>query len=320
MNNIALGQYLPLNSIVHRMDPRAKIAAMLIVMIAIFIPAGYSGYAVLGIVVCAVAVLARLRLSFVWRAMRPMLFMLVFLLIVNLLVIHEGYVLFSIGSFRVYSGAVSQTLYIVIRLALMVTITTILTATTKPLDLTLGIEDLLKPFQKIGLPAHEIAMMISIALRFIPTLIEETQRIMKAQASRGVDLENGSIKEKVVAILSLLVPLLVSAWDRAVQLADALEAEQRALLESEGRYLTGRFSPGYGDWPITVQPAFMQWLDAGRQAGICSTASCVLTPGKSITALCGAADHPVKGKLAGCATCALRETCTKRKEGKPCAQ
>ena len=128
--------------------------------------------------------------------MRPMLFMLVFLLIVNLLVIHEGYVLFSIGSFRVYSGAVSQTLYIVIRLALMVTITTILTATTKPLDLTLGIEDLLKPFQKIGLPAHEIAMMISIALRFIPTLIEETQRIMKAQASRGVDLENGSIKER----------------------------------------------------------------------------------------------------------------------------
>ena len=218
MNNIALGQYLPLNSIVHRMDPRAKIAAMLIVMIAIFIPAGYSGYAVLGIVVCAVAVLARLRLSFVWRAMRPMLFMLVFLLIVNLLVIHEGYVLFSIGSFRVYSGAVSQTLYIVIRLALMVT------TTTKPLDLTLGIEDLLKPFQKIGLSAHEIAMMISIALRFIPTLIEETQRIMKAQASRGVDLENGSIKEKVVAILSLLVPLLVSAWDRAVQLADAMEA------------------------------------------------------------------------------------------------
>ena len=224
MNNIALGQYLPLNSIVHRMDPRAKIAAMLIVMIAIFIPAGYSGYAVLGIVVCAVAVLARLRLSFVWRAMRPMLFMLVFLLIVNLLVIHEGYVLFSIGSFRVYSGAVSQTLYIVIRLALMVTITTILTATTKPLDLTLGIEDLLKPFQKIGLPAHEIAMMISIALRFIPTLIEETQRIMKAQASRGVDMEEGSLMEKVKAILSLIVPLFVSAFQRAEDLAYAMEA------------------------------------------------------------------------------------------------
>lgn len=224
MNNIALGQYLPLNSIVHKMDPRAKIAAMLLVMIAIFIPAGYSGYIVLGVVVCLVALLAKLRLSFVWRAMRPMLFMLVFLLVINILVIHDGYVVLSLGSFRIYSGAISQTLYIVIRLALMVTITTILTATTKPLDLTLGIEDLLKPFQKNGLPAHEIAMMISIALRFIPTLIEETQRIMKAQASRGVDLENGSIKEKISAILSLLVPLLVSAWDRAVQLADAMEA------------------------------------------------------------------------------------------------
>ena len=236
MNNIALGRYLPLNSIVHRMDPRAKIGAMLLVMIAIFIPAGYSGYALLGVIVCAVALLARLQFSFIWRAMRPMLFMLVFLLVINLLVIHDGYVLLSIGSFHIYSGAVSQTLYIVIRLALMVTITTILTATTKPLDLTLGIEDLLKPFQKIGLPAHEIAMMISIALRFIPTLIEETQRIMKAQASRGVDLENGTIKEKISAILSLHVPLLVSAWDRAVQLADAMEARGYVPGEQRTRY------------------------------------------------------------------------------------
>ncbi len=236
MNNIALGRYLPLNSIVHRMDPRAKIGAMLLVMIAIFIPAGYSGYALLGVIVCAVALLARLQLSFIWRAMRPMLFMLVFLLVINLLVIHDGYVLLSIGSFHIYSGAVSQTLYIVIRLALMVTITTILTATTKPLDLTLGIEEAAPPFQKIGLPAHEIAMMISIALRFIPTLIEETQRIMKAQASRGVDLENGTIKEKISAILSLLVPLLVSAWDRAVQLADAMEARGYVPGKQRTRY------------------------------------------------------------------------------------
>ena len=107
---------------------------------------------------------------------------------------------------------------------LMVIITTVLTATTKPLDLTLGIEKLLKPFEKVGVPAHIIAMMISIALRFIPTLIEETQRIMNAQASRGVDLENGSIKEKIMAILSLIVPLFVSAFDRADQLANAMEA------------------------------------------------------------------------------------------------
>jgi energy-coupling factor transport system permease protein len=107
---------------------------------------------------------------------------------------------------------------------LMVIITTILTATTKPLDLTLGIEKLLKPFEVIGVPAHIIAMMISIALRFIPTLIEETQRIMNAQASRGVDLENGTLKEKIMAVLALIVPLFVSAFDRADQLANAMEA------------------------------------------------------------------------------------------------
>ena len=167
MNNIALGSYLPLNSIIHRLDPRAKICAMLLMMIAIFLPAGYLGYVVLGICIICVSMLAKLKLSFLWRAMKPMLFMLTFLLIINLLVVREGSILFTIGSFAIYSGAVSQTLYIVVRLALMIMITTILTATTKPLELTLAIEDLLKPFQVIHVPAHEIAMMISIALRFI---------------------------------------------------------------------------------------------------------------------------------------------------------
>ena len=156
--------------------------------------------------------------------MKPMLWMMAFLLVINLLVIKTGTPLFSIKGFPIYSDAVNQTLYIVVRLMLMVIITTVLTATTKPLDLTLGIEKLLKPFEKVGVPAHIIAMMISIALRFIPTLIEETQRIMNAQASRGVDLENGSIKEKIMAILSLIVPLFVSAFDRADQLANAMEA------------------------------------------------------------------------------------------------
>lgn len=224
MNNIALGKYLPLDSIIHHMDPRAKIGAMLIMMIAIFIPAGYAGYGVIAAAVIGTALLARLKLSFLWRAMQPMLFMLTFLLIINLLVIRDGDVLFTIFGFSVYSGAISQTLYIVVRLALMIMITTILTATTKPLELTLGIEDLLKPFQVIHVPAHEIAMMISIALRFIPTLIEETQRIMKAQASRGVDMEEGSLMEKVKAILSLIVPLFVSAFQRAEDLAYAMEA------------------------------------------------------------------------------------------------
>lgn len=224
MKDIALGRYLPLDSCIHKMDPRAKIMAMLFAMIAIFIDTGYLGYAIIGVIVVIIALLGKLKMSFLWRSMKPMLFMLLFLFVINLLVIKEGTILLSLGSFHIYSGALTQTLYIVIRLALMIMITTILTATTKPLQLTLGIEDLLKPFQVIHVPAHQIAMIISIALRFIPTLIEETQRIMKAQASRGVDMEEGKLMEKIRAILSLIVPLFVSAFQRAEDLAYAMEA------------------------------------------------------------------------------------------------
>ena len=119
---------------------------------------------------------------------------------------------------------------------LMIIITTVLTATTKPRDLTLGIEDLLQPFQRFHLPSHEIAMMISIALRFIPTLIEETQRIMRAQASRGVDLKEGKLKEKIMAVLSLIVPLFVSAFQRAEELANAMEARGYCPGRTRTRY------------------------------------------------------------------------------------
>ena len=224
MNNIALGRYLPLDSIVNRMDPRAKIMIMLFLMIAIFIPAGIWGYLLIAAFIAVALVLSKLSLGFALRSIKPMLFMMVFLLVINVFVIKTGTAWIQLGWFSVYSDAIYQTLYIVVRLMMMIIITTILTATTKPLDLTLGIEKLLHPFEKIGLPAHIIAMMISIALRFIPTLIEETQRIMNAQASRGVDLENGTMKEKVMAVLALIVPLFVSAFDRADQLANAMEA------------------------------------------------------------------------------------------------
>lgn len=224
MNNIALGRYLPLDSKVHAMDPRAKIMILLFVMIAVFIPAGAIGYVVIGAFILACLFLSKLQIRFALRAMKPIIWMMFFLLVINVLVIKTGRPWIEWGWFSVYSDAVFQTLYIAVRLMFMIVLTTILTATTKPLDLTLGIEKLLKPFEKIGLPAHIIAMMISIALRFIPTLIEETQRIMNAQASRGVDFENGSLKEKVMSILSLIVPLFVSSFDRAEQLANAMEA------------------------------------------------------------------------------------------------
>lgn len=224
MGNFTLGRYLPLDSPIHKLDPRAKIMAMLLLLITIFFPAGWIGYGVIFVSVSVVIILSKLSVSFIWKAMKPMFFMLFFLLVINALVLKTGTVLFTIGSWSLYSDAVFQTLYIAVRLLLMIMITTCLTATTKPLEMTLGIEDLLSPFQKIGLPSHEIAMLISIALRFIPDLIDETARIIKAQESRGVDMKEGKLMERVMAILSLIVPLFVSAFQRAEDLANAMEA------------------------------------------------------------------------------------------------
>lgn len=236
MNNIALGRYLPLDSIMHKMDPRFKIMAMFIVMISIFIPSGFESYGLIGAVVLIALFISKLSLGMIVKSLKPMMFMLVFLTIINALVLRTGTVIFSFYSFTLYSDALSQTAYITVRLVLMIMVTTILTASTKPLDLTLGIEDLLKPFKRFGFPAHEIAMMISIALRFIPTLIEETNRIMKAQASRGVDLKEGNLKEKLMAVLSLIVPLFVSSFQRAEELADAMEARGYVPSATRTRY------------------------------------------------------------------------------------
>ncbi|MCR5795660.1 MAG: energy-coupling factor transporter transmembrane protein EcfT [Solobacterium sp.] len=236
MGNITLGRYIPLDSVIHKMDPRAKIMAMLMVMISIFFPAGWLGYGILFAAACTAIITAKLSFTFIWKAMKPMLMMLVFLFIINMMFTKTGTVLLTAGPFVLYSDALFQTLYIAVRLLLMIMITTCLTATTKPLDMTLGIEDLLKPFEKIHVPAHEIAMLISIALRFIPDLIDETMRIMRAQESRGVDLKEGKIMERIMAILSLIVPLFVSAFQRAEDLANAMEARGYAPGEKRTRY------------------------------------------------------------------------------------
>lgn len=262
MGNFTLGRYLPLNSVIHRLDPRAKIMAMLIMLVTIFFPAGWIGYGILFVCASIVIVMAKLSVSFIWKAMKPMLFMLCFLFIINALVLKTGDVLITIGSWSLYSDALFQTLYIAVRLLLMIMITTCLTATTKPLEMTLGIEDLLSPFSKIGLPSHEIAMLISIALRFIPDLIDETARIMKAQESRGVDMKEGKLSERIMAILSLIVPLFVSAFQRAEDLANAMEARGYAPGEPRTRYKQLKMQSK--DWMLLVAcfalQALMIWI------------------------------------------------------------
>ena len=224
MNNIVFGKYLPLDTPIHRLDPRAKIIAMMFTLVAVFMPAGFIGYGIIALALVAVLFLAKINLKFIYKSFKPMMFMVIFLLLINIFSYKEGTLLLDLGFISIYSSAIIQTLYIALRLILMIMTTTILTFTTKPLELTLGIEYLLSPLKRFNFPAHEIAMIISIALRFIPTIIEETTRIMNSQKSRGVDFEEGKLKEKVMAIVSLIVPLFSVAFQRAEDLANAMEA------------------------------------------------------------------------------------------------
>lgn len=224
MNDLVFGKYIPIRSVIHKLDPRAKLIVMFIMIAAVFIPKSWYAFLVIALALFICLLLAKIGIKMIVKSFKPMLFMIVFLLIINCLTIKTGDLLFKIGFIEIYHDAVFNTLFVVTRLMLMIVITTLLTATTKPLDLTLAIEWLLKPFEVVHLPTHEIAMMVSIALRFIPTIIEETIRIMNAQKSRGVDFENGSISKKALAILSLIVPLFSVAFERAYELADAMEA------------------------------------------------------------------------------------------------
>lgn len=236
MNNMVFGKYMPVDSIIHRLDPRAKLIAMFLMIIAIFVPSSWWMYLMLAIVILFVVLMAKIKLSLILKTFKPTIFMMVFLLIVNCLTVKTGYVLINLFGFDIYSDAIFNTLFIVVRLLLMVNVTTCLTATTKPLDMTLGIEQLLSPLRVFHFPYHEVAMMISIALRFIPTIIEETIRIMNSQKSRGVDFEEGKFSEKINAILSLIIPLFTVAFQRAYELADAMEARGYVPDKERTRY------------------------------------------------------------------------------------
>ena len=224
MNSLVFGKYIPIKSPIHDLDPRAKLIALVLLIASVFVPSSWWSYLFLGIVILIVLLMSHVKISMVLKALKPTIFMMIFLFIVNCFSVRTGFVLISIGKVVIYSDALFNTLFIVVRLLLMIMLTTILTATTKPLDLTLGIESILSPLKVFHFPYHEVAMMISIALRFIPTIIEETMRIMNSQKSRGVDFDEGKLMEKVNAILSLIIPLFTVAFQRAYELADAMEA------------------------------------------------------------------------------------------------
>lgn len=224
MDNMTFGKYIPGHSLIHRLDPRLKIAVLFIFLITVFFDAGFLGYGILAVFVLLCGWLSKIKLTHILKAVKPMVFMMLFLMFFNIFLLKTGDVVLTIGSLDIYSGALYQTLYIFIRLILIITLSTIMTSTTKPLDLTLAIESLLGPFKKLNFPVHELAMMISIALRFIPDLLDDAKRIMKAQASRGADFNEGSFLEKIRSIISLIIPLFISAFQRAGDLANAMES------------------------------------------------------------------------------------------------
>ena len=223
LNNITIGQFFPGNSLLHRMDPRAKIIGTTILVVAIFLANTPLAYGIVAAFTIGAMLLSRLPLRLMWNAIKPLWIIIVFTMGIHIFTT-PGNSLISYGIINITDNGVAMGLQMAARLVFLILFSSLLTYTTSPIRLTDGIEHLLNPFRRIGVPAHELAMMMTIALRFIPTLLDETDRIMKAQSARGADFVTGSIIQRAKNMIPLLVPLFISAFRRADELAIAMEA------------------------------------------------------------------------------------------------
>lgn len=237
LRDITIGQYYPVESRIHKLDPRVKIVAVLVYLISLFLFDGFAGYVVVSIFLVAVLALSRVPFSFMSKGLKPVLFLLCFTALYSVFftkgdVAFEWKMLWGHTVTVTWQG-LKKGLFMVLRLVYLVLGSSLLTYTTTPNKLTDGIESLLKPLNRIRVPVHDVAMMMSLALRFIPILLEEANRIIKAQSARGADFEEGNIIVRIRAMVSILVPLLVSSTRRAYDLALAMEA--RCYRGGEGR-------------------------------------------------------------------------------------
>ena len=251
MSASVLGRYVGHNSFIHRLDPRNKIFCLIVLMVAIFIsfPTWQMTFIVggaLGVFIIALLLIARVRIVDVFKSLRVLWFLVLLLMIINIFTppVNATNIAFNIGKKAIYWESIFQSLKIILRLVLMIMLTILLTATTKPLDLTYALEWYMFPLKVIRFPVHEVAMTISIALRFIPTLLDETDRIMKAQSSRGVDFKHGKISSRLKAIVSLIIPLFISSFQRSEELADSMEARGYDPKAKRTRYRVLRFGGG----------------------------------------------------------------------------
>ena len=232
LKDITLGQFFPGNTLAHRLDPRTKLLVTVLYIVALFSARSLWGYALLALVLAISVRVSRVKLRSLLRGLKPVLFIIAFTAVLNLFYT-PGRTLVSFWTLRITYEGMRTAITMMLRIMLLIMGTFLLTYTTSPIRLTDGMESLLSPLKRIRLPVHELAMMMSISLRFIPTLIEETDKIMSAQRARGADFETGSLIERAKALLPILVPLFVSAFRRADELAIAMES--RCYHGGEGR-------------------------------------------------------------------------------------
>ena len=246
LKDITLGQYFPGNSLLHRLDPRMKLVLTLLFIVLVFLPKNWWGLLAVVLFLAVVVALSRLPVRLMWRSIKPILFLILFTAVLNMLYVDSGTTLFEWRFIHVTTGGVQNAVFIAVRILCLIVGSSLLTYTTTPTALTDGIERLLAPLKWIKVNPHELAMMMTIALRFIPTLMEETDKIMAAQKARGADMESGGLMSRVRALVPILIPLFVSSFRRAYDLAMAMEC--RCYQGGEGRTRMKQLTTAPRDW------------------------------------------------------------------------
>ncbi len=246
LRDITIGQYFPISSPMHRLDPRVKLILTVAYIVALFLPKTWVGLAAAVVLLAAAYMLARIPLTMIWKSVKPILFLVTLTAALNLFYNTDGAVLWSWWIFTVTDSGLIKTAFIILRILCLIVGSSLLTYTTTPTALTDAIERLFSPLKVLRLNVHELAMMMTIALRFIPTLIEETDKIMSAQKARGADMESGGLVKRIRALLPVLIPLFASSFRRAYELALAMEC--RCYRGGEGRTRMKQLKLRWGDW------------------------------------------------------------------------
>ncbi|MDZ5474232.1 energy-coupling factor transporter transmembrane protein EcfT [Bacillus sp. 31A1R] len=233
MDKMIIGRYIPSNSVLHSMDPRSKLILIFLFVCIVFLANNAITYGVLVIYTLLMISLSKVPAKYLIGGLKPVIWLVLFTLFLHIFLTKEGTLLFEYGWIKIYEEGLRQGVFISLRFFLLILMTSLLTLTTTPIEITDGLETLLNPLKKFKFPVHELALMMSISLRFIPTLMQETEKIMKAQTARGVDFTSGPLKDRVKSIVPLLIPLFISSFKRAEELAIAMEA--RGYRGGEGR-------------------------------------------------------------------------------------